>query len=300
MLTRIRIGTRLYAGFGLLVLLSIAVIGVGWFGLNVAIQGLDGINGKLIPINVITAKAKYGILESKAAHNGMVAAFGKPEAIKELKDQWDAQQKLLDGAGGDFGNANINAEQKKNLETFRANLQLYRAAVTPVAEKLMANGYASSAEAWEAMQAAEKGFKPMYDMLAGIEAALQKGGAAIFQKIDGAIRGITLALLLIGALSIATAVLLGWRMAHSIVRPVHEVSVFAERMAAGDLSQPPLVAEGKDELAHMTHVLDRMQKSLVQVISKVREAADGIKLASSEVASGNHDLSARTSRPPAT
>ena len=74
MLTRVRIGTRLYAGFGLLVVLSIAVIGIGWFGLNVAIKGLDGITGKLIPINVITAKAKYGILESKADHNGMVAA----------------------------------------------------------------------------------------------------------------------------------------------------------------------------------------------------------------------------------
>ncbi|TXH90400.1 MAG: HAMP domain-containing protein [Rhodoferax sp.] len=144
------------------------------------------------------------------------------------------------------------------------------------------------------MQEAEKGFKPMYEMLAGIEAALQKGGSDIFVKINGAIRTITAALLVIGALSIATAIVLGWRIAHSIVRPVHGVSDFAERMAAGDLSQAPLVAEGKDELAHMTLVLDRMQKSLVQVISQVRESADSIKTASSEVASGNHDLSART------
>jgi methyl-accepting chemotaxis protein len=294
MLTRVRIGTRLYAGFGLLVVLSIAVIGIGWFGLNVAFKGLDGITGKLIPINVITAKAKYGILESKAAHNGMVAAFGKPEVIKALKADWDAQQKKLDGAGDDFGNAPINAEQKKNLEAFRTHLQTYRAAVNPVAEKLIAGGYASSTEAWEAMQEADKGFKPMYEMLAGIEAALQKGGSDIFGKINNAITTITTALLVIGALSVTTAVLLGWRMAHSIVQPVHSVSEFAERMAGGDLSQAPQVTEGKDELSHMTHVLDRMQKSLVEVISKVREAAEGIKIASSEVASGNHDLSART------
>jgi methyl-accepting chemotaxis protein len=294
MLTRVRIGTRLYAGFGLLVVLSIAVIGIGWFGLSVAVKGLDGITGKLIPINVITAKAKYGILESKAAHNGMVAALGKPEVIQALKADWDAQQKLLDTAAVDFANAPINAEQKKNLEAFRSHLETYRGAVKPVVEKLLAGGYASNAEAWEAMQASEKGFKPMYEMLAGIEAALQKGGTEVFGKINNAISTITMALLVIGALSIATAVILGWRIAHSIVHPVHAVSEFAERMAAGDLSQAPLVTEGNDELANMTEVLDRMQKSLVGVISQVRESADGIKTASSEVASGNHDLSART------
>ena len=294
MLTRIRIGTRLYAAFGLLVVLSIAVIGIGWFGLNVALKGLDGITGRLIPINVITAQAKYGILESKAAHSGMVAATGKPEVIKALKAEWDAQQKLLDKAATDFSNAPISAEQKKNLEAFRTHLDNYRSAVNPVVEKLLANGYASNAEAWDAMQASDKGFKPMYEMLAGIEAALQKGGGEIFIKIKGAITTITAALLIIGALSVATAVFLGWRIALSIVTPVHGVSEFAEHMAAGDLSMRPPRTQGSDELAHMTHVLDRMQQSLSDVISKVREAAEGIKIASSEVASGNHDLSART------
>ena len=294
MLTRVRIGTRLYAGFGLLVVLSIAVIGIGWFGLNVAVKGLDGITGKLIPINVITAKAKYAILESKAAHNGMVAALGKPEVIKALKADWDAQQQLLDGAGDSFANAPISAEQKKNLEAFRAHLQTYRAGVQPVIDKLLANEYATSAEAWEAMQASEKGFKPMYEMLAGIDAALQKGGTEVFGKINGAMTTITTALLVIGAISVATAIALGWRIAHSIVHPVHGVAEFAEHMAGGDLTKRPPLAQGNDELAHMTQVLERMQNSLVGVISKVREAADGIKIASSEVASGNHDLSART------
>lgn len=85
MLTRIRIGTRLYAGFGMLVMLSIAVIGIGWFGLNIAVKGLDGITDKLNPVSVITSKAKYGILESKLAQNGhAVSKFAERMAGGDL------------------------------------------------------------------------------------------------------------------------------------------------------------------------------------------------------------------------
>lgn len=294
MLTRVQIGTRIYAGFGLLVVLSIAVISVGWFGLNVSLKGLDGITGRLIPINVITAKAKYGILESRAEQNGMVAAFSSAEAVRVHKEKWEVQQKALDVAAGEFANAPINEQQKKNLETFRTHLDAYRGAVRPVADKLLNNGFASVSEAREAMQQSDKPYLAIYEMLAGIEAALQKGGTEVFGKINGAITTIITALLLIGAASVIVAVLMGWRMARSIVQPVHAVSVFAERMASGDLSQAPQVSQGRDELAHMTHVLDRMQKSLVQVISEVRQGSEGIKLTTSEVAAGNHDLSART------
>ncbi|MGQ0711077.1 MAG: methyl-accepting chemotaxis protein [Rhodoferax sp.] len=294
MLTNMRIQTRLYIGFGVLVFMAVAVIGIGWFGLNVAVKGLDGITGRLIPINIITARAKYAILESKAAHNGMVAALGDAATIQALKAEWDQQQQLLDQAGSNFGNAPITEEQKKNLALFRTHLQTYRAAVRPVADKLLSGGFATPQEAWQAMQAADQGFKPMVEMLAGIENALQKGGADVFGRINTAMSSITLAFLAIGAVSVACALLLGWRMAHSLVHPIHAVSEFAERMSNGDLSQPPLVSQGKDELAHMTLVLDHMQKSLVDVIGKVRDSAEHIKLASSEVASGNQDLSART------
>jgi methyl-accepting chemotaxis protein len=294
MLTRLRIGARMYAGFGILVLLSAALIGVGWFGLNVAVKSLDGITGKLIPVNVITASAKYGLLESRAEQNAMLASFGEVEGIKAAKANWDKQQVVLDKAMADFGAAVTDPAQKKQLTDFAGYAKSYREVMLPFTDKLISGAYATPADARAAVAEANKSYQPMYDMLAGIDVTLQKSSGAIFAKVNGAMAAITTALLVIGALSMVLAVLLGWRMALSIVQPVKAVSVFAERMADGDLGQAPLVARGKDEMAYMTQVLGRMQQSLVDVISKVREAAEGIKLASAEVATGNHDLSART------
>jgi methyl-accepting chemotaxis protein len=294
MLTRLRIRARMYAGFGILVLLSAALIGIGWFGLNVAVKSLDGITGKLIPVNIITASAKYALLESRAEQNAMLASIGEVDGIKMAKVGWDKQQVILDKAMADFGAAVTDPVQKKQLADFAAYAKVYRDVIVPFADKLISGAYATPADARAAVAEANKGYQPMYDMLAGIDVTLQKSSTAIFGKVQGAMSAITTALLAIGAASLVVAVLLGWRMALSIVRPVNAVSLFAERMADGDLGQAPLVVRGKDEMAHMTLVLGRMQQSLVDVISKVREAAEGIKLASAEVAVGNHDLSART------
>ena len=61
MLTRVKIGTRLFTSFGILVAMSIAVIGIGAFGLNLAVKSRDGITGRLIPVNVITADAREAL-----------------------------------------------------------------------------------------------------------------------------------------------------------------------------------------------------------------------------------------------
>jgi methyl-accepting chemotaxis protein len=294
MLTRLRIRARMYAGFGVLVLLSAALIGIGWFGLNVAVKSLDGITGKLIPVNIITATAKYALLESRIEQNAMLASFGEADGIKAAKAGWDKKQAVLDKAMADFGAAVSTPEQKKSLSDFAGFAKAYQGAMGPFADKLASGAYATPADARMALGDANKSYQAMYDMLAGIDVTLQKSSGEIFGKVKGAMSAITMALLVIGAVSMAVAVLLGWRIAVSIVRPVNAVSVFAERMAEGDLGQAPLVVSGKDEMAHMTMVLGRMQQSLVDVISKVREASEGIKLASSEVAMGNHDLSART------
>jgi methyl-accepting chemotaxis protein len=294
MLTRLKIGTRLFAGFGILVLMSIALIGIGGFGLNVAVKSLDGITGRLIPVNIITAKAKYGLLESRAAHNAMLAGLGDPAVVRTAKTEWDKHQETLNQAMTDFGKAVTAPEQQKNLQQFAEHAKVYREAIGPIAAKLESGGYASTSEAREALKAADKGYQPMYDMLAGIDTALQKSSNEIFAKVNGAMSTITTALMVIGTLCVLAAIVMGWRMAKSILEPVHGVAIFAERMADGDLSQAPLAVQGQDELADMTAVLGRMQRSLVTVISKVRDAAENIKIASSEVAAGNHDLSART------
>jgi methyl-accepting chemotaxis protein len=79
----------------------------------------------------------------------------------------------------------------------------------------------------------------------------------------------------------------------SIVRPIQQALGVARRIAQGDLTQA-MNTEGKDEASDLLRALQAMQDSLGQLVGQVRQSSDSIQLASSEVASGNQDLSGRT------
>jgi methyl-accepting chemotaxis protein len=68
----------------------------------------------------------------------------------------------------------------------------------------------------------------------------------------------------------------------------------ARSVAAGDLTQPIRLARG-DTRSLMAH-LSSMQEDLTKLVARVRQDSEGVAAASSEIAQGNQDLSARTQR----
>ena len=95
------------------------------------------------------------------------------------------------------------------------------------------------------------------------------------------------------ALTVAVAAFASWRLSRSITAGVDSARTVAQRIGAGDLSQP-VPAHGKDEIGLLLGALNDMQSSLVSVVRTVRQGSDNVALASSEIAQGNQDLSART------
>ena len=79
----------------------------------------------------------------------------------------------------------------------------------------------------------------------------------------------------------------------SITAPLAQAVQAADRIAGGDLSGQ-IVVQSKDETGLLLQALQRMQQSLVTIVSSVRQNAEGVASASSQIASGNNDLSART------
>jgi len=82
-------------------------------------------------------------------------------------------------------------------------------------------------------------------------------------------------------------------LSRQIVRPLNEAVMLADRVAGGDLTGT-MHSPGQDEVGALIRSLQTMQSSLSTLVIKVREGSQGVALASSEIAQGNHDLSART------
>ncbi|MFC7514873.1 methyl-accepting chemotaxis protein [Herbaspirillum sp. GCM10030257] len=93
------------------------------------------------------------------------------------------------------------------------------------------------------------------------------------------------------------AVLLGtcicvW-LVRAIARPLADAVDVARRVAAGDLSKD-IVVTSSDETGQLLQALKEMNQSLVRIVTEVRGGTETIATASSQIASGNLDLSART------
>jgi len=96
-----------------------------------------------------------------------------------------------------------------------------------------------------------------------------------------------------GALVLALAALVAWRLTASITGPLHAAVDAATRVAAGDLASD-IAVSGRDEAAQLLAALREMRGSLARMVGEVRVGAEAIDGASGEIAQGNADLSART------
>ena len=79
----------------------------------------------------------------------------------------------------------------------------------------------------------------------------------------------------------------------SITRPLSRAVDVARAVSHGNLAEP-FDAKGSDEIAQLLVALKDMQRSLANVVSEVRRNAEGVAAASSQIASGNLNLSSRT------
>ena len=99
------------------------------------------------------------------------------------------------------------------------------------------------------------------------------------------------------ALALGVALLgVGWAIARSILKqlggePAQAMSI-TEGMAQGDLSVKIDLQPGDHH--SLLHSLRAMRDNMAGIVSRVRQGSESVALASTEIAQGNHDLSART------
>ena len=90
MLRQLKIRPRLLMGFGVMLLMTAVLVGIGGFGLYVAKEALHGITQQLIPAINITVGARTRLIESQAATATMVASIFNDAGMKQAKADWES------------------------------------------------------------------------------------------------------------------------------------------------------------------------------------------------------------------
>ncbi|WP_299261997.1 methyl-accepting chemotaxis protein [uncultured Kushneria sp.] len=98
-----------------------------------------------------------------------------------------------------------------------------------------------------------------------------------------------------GVMALAFMVMAGiaWLLIRGIMAPLKRANEVASAIAGGDLNNR-IEIKGRDEFAGLLQSLGNMQNQLARVVDDVRVNAESVGSASSQIASGNDDLSRRT------
>lgn len=92
---------------------------------------------------------------------------------------------------------------------------------------------------------------------------------------------------------LASVGLLFMMMKKMVTDAVNGATAAAQRLAAGDLTAQVHVGR-RDEIGQLLQAMNGVGQGLASVVGSVRKSTDQINLASSEITTGNNDLSART------
>ena len=112
-------------------------------------------------------------------------------------------------------------------------------------------------------------------------------------RIAGLSSSARLALMLFSFAALVLGCVLTLWLVRSISRPIRLANATAERVSSLDLRQD-IQGHTRDEAGQLLLALGTMQDALRQLVLRVRESAQNVRLAASEIAHGNVDLSART------
>jgi methyl-accepting chemotaxis protein len=186
-----------------------------------------------------------------------------------------------------------SGEVKAMADKHNALLAEYVAVIQPISVQLARAQIDGSV----ALAYAAKAENTLKQIQANVDALtkLQLDGVAAARASNAQRAQITDAvkLALMGA-TIALFLPLAWVTLRAVCRPLEGVVRVAERIAEGELGNE-VESDGRtDEIGRLLHAIAAMQERLRGLVGEIRQTADSIQVASTEVATGNQDLSQRT------
>ena len=288
-----RIGTRLGAGFSLLIAFIVITSFISLLRLGAFHDEVHDLNTRRVPALMELNRVAYLVMDNARAVRNVVllkdddmrkvsaGTFqkNKDEIVTQLLPQLHAQIQSPEGIAA-----------LKELEDAR---QPY----ADFSSEVIALGMDHKAD-----EASTLLFGPRLETQTVYLAAIQKNIALQLQMAkvaeddtDSSFSQARLQILVLGLFAAVSGALAAVFITRSVVRPIQLAVDVATAVAGGDLTASVRIdVHAKDETGQLLVALTKMREGLVQVVAKVRQGSEAVANGSTEIAAGNHDLSART------
>jgi methyl-accepting chemotaxis protein len=290
-----KIGNRLSAAFGLVLLLLIVVSAY-------SLARMSGIQEKLNAIvNVNDVKQNlasdmFAAVNDQAIGLRNLVLLTNPSTVQtELTRLSDAKKQYDDakqGLSALLAGATVDDPAEQALfSTIVANETLARKVFTQIEALCAAQDNAHAIELLMGdARVVQKNWRQSLNSLVKFETAKNLTAVENVERAYRTTRATTIGVIVAGFLLSLVVIRF---MTRSITRPLNVAVGIAQQVARGDLTAE-IHAASLDETGQLILALKDMNSSLAHIVGQVRNGAEVIGTASSQIASGNLDLSSRT------
>ncbi len=287
---RMKLSTQLAGGLAMMLLLIALVGATAWQRMETMSRlthqalheqyGLVRLYVQLRENNLIVARAMRDMLLSTDARR-----------TAELQAEIDAASKTTVAA---FDTIKVALADDTSKALFQRLVDAREAYRGPRARltRLLKDGHAD--EARRLLDAEVQPLHKVYiDAVSGLIAHGNRQMALADEGVAAQARETRLIVAALVLLALALACGGGIWMVGNTTRSLRQAVKLTRRVAEGDLGTT-IRAEGTAEVAELLQALADMQQRLTAIVGEVRRNAQGVATASTQIASGNADLSART------
>ena len=290
MLRKLRIGTRLGVGFGVILVVMVAAAVAGTALGKKSRDDLAAVVETAGAKERLAAEMKSLMLE-ESTHMRNVGLQGDIKAMQADEDAAKAVGRKYDEALERMSKMQLTPIELEILESLR---KLDKQFEEPFKQAL---GQATQFRNEEAAQMIMKEIDPLVlkalaelNRLIDIQTKANQEAIATTRAMGD--RVALLVYVVQGSVLLAAA-LMAWAITRSITQPLRFAVDVAKRVAAGDLKSH-IDVQGDDEAATLLAALRDMNGGLASMVAHIRGGAEAIAVGAGQVAAGNEQLSSRT------
>ena len=286
----LKMSHKLWLAVLVIVVALLAVVGfAGYRTANNQAQAQE--QARSMAARVEAAMLWAGLTETNAARTQALVVSADPAVGAEFKE-------VIAATSARISELQKSLEAMAQSEADKAQMAKIASARKRMIElRVQAMKLKDAGEAEQASQLVQQSYKP--SVVAYLQTLrdfveLQKQQAEASQAHMATARQATVQMASVAVVVLLVCIVVGaYVLIADIQRALAQARTLADSIAAGDLSQQQNVVRG-DEFGELLRALYAMSASLARIVQQVRHSTDSIAVASSEIASGNHDLSIRT------
>jgi methyl-accepting chemotaxis protein len=289
MFTSLNISTRLGAGFSAILIFMAIIIAMG----SSRLIAIGQANSKLIAEQVAVAAAnsvETTALDAAVRTLALLTLTEREARVKSYK-RIDADTKMMDDALTTLMQMMTSQEEKAVLEKVQTARTVYTKSFLSVAEMIESDQGDDAAKMMN-----DETSRLLDNLLADIKLLTdmqKKNLADSSAKVAADIETARMWMILLGIAALLVSIGLAYMISRSITRPLNHAVKVAQTVATGDLTSR-IGKHRNDETGKLLQALKNMNENLSHIVGQVRSGAETIATASTQIVSGNLDLSNRT------